>query len=185
MIAYGDISEPICALIYKEHSVFGFTPKCNILGSAMCKIAFEDEWEYVENGHLRTSIDVSQVVNVPAAGEDRATVFDLEILPEAEMMREACASGNLIAVQSVFQTQWLDQPADERIGHSELGASGLCEAIRRDDAVIAGYLLSNVPAMEQVHFGMTCYYREEQILRSKTCGASLLLKKQNIMAGAK
>lgn len=79
--------------------------------------------------------------------------------PEAKVMREACASGNLIAVQSVFKTHWQDRPVDERIDRDEFGASGLCEAIRRDDVTTARYLLLNVVSMQQVHFAMAveCY----------------------------
>lgn len=48
-----------------------------------------------------------------------------DIQPEAEAMREACASGNLTADQSVLKTPWLDQPADKRIGQSpEVSLSG-------------------------------------------------------------
>ena len=48
-----------------------------------------------------------------------------DIQPEAEAMREACASGNLTADQSVLKTPWLDQPADERIDQSpEVSLSG-------------------------------------------------------------
>ncbi|KAL9098641.1 MAG: hypothetical protein Q9163_005740 [Psora crenata] len=81
------------------------------------------------------------------------------------MLREACASGNLTAVQSVFQVHRSEQPVDERIDQNELGATGLCEAIKRDDAVIAGYLLSNVISMQQVHFEMATEYRAYSILQ--------------------
>lgn len=44
-------------------------------------------------------------------------------------MREACASWNLTAVQSVFIIHWLDRPADEQLDLNEIGADGLCEAM--------------------------------------------------------
>ncbi len=132
----------------------------------------EDEWECIDDGRPPVSIYVSQAINESATDEDCEIDFDLDHLrilnecpPEVEMMREACASGDLTAVQSVFQTHWLDQPADERIDRNELGASGLCEAIKSDDAVIADYLLSNVMSMQQVHFGMATEYRAYSILQ--------------------
>ena len=85
--------------------------------------------------------------------------------PEAEAMREACASGNLTAVQSVFKIHWLDRPIDERIDRDELGANGLCEAIRRNDATIAHYLLSNVISMQPVHFALAAEYHAYSILQ--------------------
>lgn len=85
---------------------------------------------------------------------DQSEMLDfLQPHAQAEAMREACASGNLAAVQSVF-SHWLDRPVNERIGHDEFGASGLCEAIARDDVVVAHYLLSNVMSMNKVHFAL-------------------------------
>lgn len=80
-------------------------------------------------------------------------------------MREACASGNLAAVQFVFKTHWLDRPVNERIDHNEFGASGLCEAIGRDDAIIAHYLLSNVISMQEVHFALVIECHAYSILQ--------------------
>lgn len=98
--------------------------------------------------------------------------FDLDHLeishgsrPEAEAMREACASGDLTAVQSIFTTHWHDRPVDERIDQNELGASGLCEAIRRDDVKIALYLLSNLVSIQAVHFAMATESRAFSILQ--------------------
>ncbi|KAL9029456.1 MAG: hypothetical protein Q9196_002299 [Gyalolechia fulgens] len=85
--------------------------------------------------------------------------------PEAEAMREACASGDLTAVQYIFKTHWLNQPVDGRVDLKELGASGLCEAIRRDDANIASYLLSNLISMQPVHFAMAIEYHAYAILQ--------------------
>ena len=130
-------------------------------------LTFEDEWEHVEDG--RPPVSTDQAIDASAAKEDCEFDIDLdrflECRPEAETMREACASGDLTAVQSVFQTQLLDLPADERIDQNELGAGGLCEAIKRNDAVIAGYLLSDVMAMEQVHFGMATECRAYAVLQ--------------------
>ena len=80
-------------------------------------------------------------------------------------MREACASGSLTAVQSVFKTYWLDRPANGRIDHDQFEASGLCEAIRRDDAIIAHYLLSNMISMQEVHFALVIEYHAYSILQ--------------------
>lgn len=134
--------------------------------------AFQDEWERAEDGGPPVTFNISQAIDESAANEDYVIDFDLDHLeilnecrPEVEAMREACASGDLTAVQSIFQTHWLNKPVDERIDHNELGASGLCEAIKRNDAVIAGYLLSNVISMQQVHFGMATEYRAYSILQ--------------------
>ena len=90
--------------------------------------------------------------------------FLIESRPEAKAMQDACASGNLTAVQSVFNT-WLDRPAHERIDQDVLGASGLCEAIKRNDASIAQFLLSNVTSMESTHFAMAVEYQAYAILQ--------------------
>ena len=110
---------------------------------------------------------------IDGSATDNEHVIDLdpewEILnvsrPEAEAMREACASGSLTAVQSVLKTHWQDRPIDERIDHNEFGASGLCEAIRRDDVIIARYLLLNVISMQQVHFAMAVECHAYSILQ--------------------
>ena len=129
---------------------------------------FDDGWELVEDGDPLISTNSFQAVE-PAVEEDCPIDLDLELLnrcqPEVEMMREACASGNLTAIQSVFQSQWLDRPTDDRIDQNELGAGGLCEAIKRDDVMIAGYLLSHVSSMQQVHFEMAVEYRAYSILQ--------------------
>lgn len=116
--------------------------------------------------------DMPHAVDGSAADGEDVIDFDpdhLDILddcrPEAKAMREACASGNLTAVQSVFKTHWLDQPVNERIDQDEFGASGLCEAIRQNDATIAHYLLSNVISMQPVHFAMAAEYHAYSILQ--------------------
>ena len=135
---------------------------------AFDKLTIKDELESVEEEDPTVSIYVSPAVD---NGEYEID-FDpdqWEILnigrPEAEAMREACASGNLAAVQSVFKTHWLDRPDDERINHNEFGASGLCEAIRQDNATIARYLLSNVISMQEVHFAMATECHAYSILQ--------------------
>ena len=75
-------------------------------------------------------------------------------LPDAETLRLAYVSGNLISIQPVLKTHWLDRPADERIDKGKFGASSLCECIERDDVNIASYLLSNVVSMHKGHFAM-------------------------------
>ena len=92
-------------------------------------------------------------------------VISSDIRPEVVVMREACASGNLTAVQAVFKTYWLDQPVDERLDRDEFGASGLCEAIRLNDATIAHYLLSNVVSMQSVHFALAVESHAYSILQ--------------------
>lgn len=132
----------------------------------------EAEWERIEDGLPPVSTylpQVSQAIDDSAADDDYAIDFDFERFlrdePDAAMMREACASGELTAVQSVFQQNWLDQPGNERLDRDQFGASGLCEAIQKDDAVIAHYLLSNVVSKKQVHFGMATEYRAYSVLQ--------------------
>lgn len=86
-------------------------------------------------------------------------------VPEVEALRVACASGNLESVQNVFKTQWLDLPANERIEKNVFGASGLCEAIKRDDAIIASYLLCNVVSMDQYHFAKATQHKSYSFLQ--------------------
>ena len=135
-------------------------------------LAPQDEWDRTKEEDPPVTFKVSQVIDESAADENCVIEIDLDHLdilnesrPEVEVMREACTSGDLTAVQSAFQTHWLNQPVDERIDHNELGASGLCEAIKRDDVIIANYLLSNVMSMQQVHFGMATEYRAYSVLQ--------------------
>lgn len=126
--------------------------------------------ERVGEANLTALFSMSHVVDGSATDNEDAIDFDLAQWekvnwPEAEAMREACASGDLIAVQSVFKTHWQDRPVDERIGHDEFGASGLCEAIKQDDVTIARYLLLNVISMQQVHFAMATEYHAYSILQ--------------------
>ena len=66
-------------------------------------------------------------------------------------MRAACASGNLAAVQSACKLFWLDLPEPQRIDKNIFGSSGWCEAIQRDDAVVAEILLSNIWSFNDGH----------------------------------
>ena len=126
----------------------------------------------MEETRPTVSFDMPHAVEMSATDGESVIYFDpdhLEILnnsrPETEAMREACASGNLTAVQSVFKTYWIDQPVDEQVDQNEIGASGLCEAIRRNDATIAHYLLSNVISMQPVHFAMAAECQAYSILQ--------------------
>lgn len=131
-------------------------------------LTIEDDLECLEEALPTVLFDMPHAIDISATDG----YFDPDHLerlndsrPEAEAMREACASGDLTAVQSVFKTHWLDQPVDEGIDKNELGASGLCEAIRQDDANIARYLLSNVISMQPVHFAMAAEYHAYSILQ--------------------
>ena len=86
-------------------------------------------------------------------------------VPEVEALRVACASGNLESVQNVFKTQWVDLPANRRIDKNVFGALGLCEAIKRDHAIIASYLLCNVVSMDQYHFAMATQHKSYSFLQ--------------------
>ena len=97
-------------------------------------------------------------------GSDPSELPSYDSLPEVEAMRAACASGELTSVQAVFQT-WLDQPTNERIDNGLLGAEGLCEAIKRDDAIIGSFLLSHVLSINDGHFAMATKYRSYSILQ--------------------
>ena len=93
------------------------------------------------------------------------TLLERDPLFEVEAMRTACASGNLMSVQFVYQTLWLDRPVDKRIDKDLFGGSGLCEAIKRDDTVIVSYLLSYVLSIHEGHFAMATEYRSYSILQ--------------------
>ena len=123
-------------------------------------------------GEANPTASLSHAVDVSATDNEDVIDFDSDLWemlnaspPEVEAMREACASGNLAAVQSAFKTHWLDRPVDERIDHNEFGASGLCEAIRRNDATTARYLLLNVMSMQPVHFAMAADCQAYSILQ--------------------
>ncbi|KAL9594939.1 MAG: hypothetical protein Q9219_006745 [cf. Caloplaca sp. 3 TL-2023] len=96
---------------------------------------------------------------------DELLDFVFENRPEAEAMREACASENLMEVKSVFKTHWLDVPIEERIDREQFGAAGLCEVISQDNAEIAHFLLLNVMSMDVVHFAMATEYHAYSILQ--------------------
>ena len=129
-------------------------------------LIIEDKVKRVEVAKPVVSFDTSPTVDESFIDSEDVIDFDPDYLePEVEAMREACASGDPTAVQSVFKTHWLDRPVDERIDPDELGASGLCEAIRRNDFVIARYLLSNVMSMHSVHFAMATEYHAYSILQ--------------------
>jgi len=96
---------------------------------------------------------------------DETDTWSPEPVPEVEAMRVACASGDLTSVQTVYKTYWLDKPADKRINKDNFGASGLCEAIKRDDIAIGSYLLSNVVSMHEVHFAMATEHRSYSFLQ--------------------
>lgn len=85
-------------------------------------------------------------------------------MPEVEALRIACASGDLTAVQAAFQTHWLNKPIHERRDIDLFGAPGLCEAIRRDDAVVASFLLSHSVSFHEGHVAMATKHRSYSIL---------------------
>lgn len=123
-----------------------------------------DELERLKRAHPDFSFDTSFALDGSSGNSEGEYVFDFEpdesnlpadeVLPDVEAMRAACASGNLMTVQSVFKTYWLDRPVNDRIDKDLFGARGLCEAIKRDDATIGSYLLSNVVSLQEGHFTM-------------------------------
>lgn len=140
--------------------------------SAFDNLTIKDELKRVEGENPAFSFYMSPAVDGSATDDQHVIDFDPDqwemlnvVRPEAEAMREACASGNLAAVQSVLKTHWLDRPVNERTDHDEFGASGLCEAIARDDAIIAHYLLSNVISMQKVHFALATERHAYSILQ--------------------
>ena len=80
-------------------------------------------------------------------------------------MRAACASEDLSSVQAVFQTYRLDRPVNERLDKGLFGANGLCQAVRRDVAVIASFLPSHVLPIPDRHFAMATEYRSYLVLQ--------------------
>ncbi|KAL8974345.1 MAG: hypothetical protein Q9197_001417 [Variospora fuerteventurae] len=85
--------------------------------------------------------------------------------PDVEAMTEACVSGDLTAVQSIFKTRWLDKTVDERLDRDMFGAGGLCEAITQDDANLVQFLLSNVVSMQSCHFRLATEYHAYSTLQ--------------------
>ena len=84
--------------------------------------------------------------------------------PEIEELRIAAASGDFVAVQRTFTAQWLNKPAADRFD-KDLFATSLVEAIQRDDAVVASYLLLNCITMNVSHFVMATELRKYSILQ--------------------
>ena len=135
----------------------------------------KNELERVSKDHPDYVFDTSITLDGSSGYSEGEYVFDLDSdssdlpaynpLPEVEAMRAACASGDLTSVQSVFQTYWLDRPVNEQIDKDLFGASGLCEAIRRDDAVIGSFLLSHVLSINEGHFAMATEYRSYSSLQ--------------------
>ena len=131
--------------------------------------------ERVRRDHPDYVFDTSIALDGSRGSSEGDYVFDLESdssdspaydsLVEVEAMRIACASGDLMSVQSVFQTYWLDRPVNERIDKGLFGASGLCEAIKRDDTVIGSYLLSHVLSIHEGHFAMATEHQSYSILQ--------------------
>ena len=124
----------------------------------------KDELERARRAHPDYVFDTSLALDGSSGNSDGECVIDFEPdesdlpvydpLPEVEAMRAACASRDLMTVQSVFKTYWLDRPVSERIDKDLFGASGLCEAIKHDDTVIGSYLLSYVVSIHEGHFAM-------------------------------
>ncbi|KAL9101390.1 MAG: hypothetical protein Q9163_003348 [Psora crenata] len=133
----------------------------------------EEELKRMEEAHPGFTFDRSLAFD-SSCGCEEGEVFDFEPdesiipldvdLPEVEEMRAACASGDLTSVQSIFK-HWNDRPSRERIEKNILGASGLCEAIKFDNAIIGSYLLSHLISMEEGHFAMATKYRSYSILQ--------------------
>ena len=140
--------------------------------SASDNLTIKDGLKRVEGDNPAFSFYMSPAVDGSATDDQHVIDFDPDqwemldvVRPEAEAMREACASGDLAAVQSVFKIHWLDRPINERIDLDEFGASGLCKVIAQDNAVIAHYLLSNVMSMQKVHFALATECHSYSILQ--------------------
>jgi len=82
--------------------------------------------------------------------------------PSAEVvqMEEACASGDLTAVEAVFRSQWLEKSEDERLDKARF-ASSFKIAMTHDYIPVASYLLSIGISLNIAHFtralGMKAY----------------------------
>lgn len=135
----------------------------------------KEELERASKDHSDYVFDTSVALDGSSRNSNGEFIFDLdsdssdlpvyEPLPEVEAMRAACASGDLTSVQSVFKTYSLDRPVNERVDKDLFGAGGLCEAIRRDDAVIGSFLTSYVLSINEGHFAMATEYRSYSILQ--------------------
>ena len=122
---------------------------------------FQFDTSFTLNGSLRDTKS-EYVINFEP---DESSVPTCNILPEVEAMQRACASGDLMSVQSVFKTYWLNQPVDERLDKNIFGASSLCEAIKHDDSIIGSYLLSHVVSMHEGHFALATEERSYSFLQ--------------------
>lgn len=136
--------------------------------------ALEEELKRMEEAHPGFVFDRSFAFDRFYGGEsdlvfdfdpDESVMPSLVRSPEVEEMRMACASGDLESVQSIHKTHWIDRPSHERIDKHRFGASGLCEAIKLDNASIASYLLSHLVSMEECHFAMATEHHSYSILQ--------------------
>ncbi|KAL9104807.1 MAG: hypothetical protein Q9163_000305 [Psora crenata] len=135
----------------------------------------KDELERVRRAHPDYVFDTSITLDGSSGNSDGECIIDFEpeesslpvfdSLPEIEAMRAACASGDLMTVQSVFKTYWLDRPVNERIDKDLFGSSGLCEAIKYYNTVIGSYLLSYVVSIHEGHFAMATEYKSYSFLQ--------------------
>lgn len=120
-------------------------------------------------GDQKESISSGMPHSLDDFATDDAFGFDFDAFmrgpPDVEAMTEACVSGDLIAVQSVFKTRWLDKTVDERLDRDMFGAGGLCEAIKQDDVNLVQFLLSNVVSMQSCHFRLATEYHAYSTLQ--------------------
>lgn len=70
---------------------------------------------------------------------------------EIVQMEEACASGDMAAVQAVFRSEWVEKPADDRIDKDQF-ASSFKVAIKNDHLAAASFLISVGVMMDLAHF---------------------------------
>lgn len=91
-------------------------------------------------------VDMPHIIDDPADDDTFGFGYNAFIKgsPDVQAMTEACASGDLIAAQSVFEIRWLDQAADQRGRQDVFGAGAFCEVIRHDNANVTQFLLFNL-----------------------------------------
>lgn len=119
---------------------------------------YEFDTSFVLDGSCGDS-EGGGVIDLDPDSSDTSAAPACDHHADVEAMRIPCASGDLLSVKSVFQTYWLDRPVDERIDKGIFGASGLCEAIKCDDALIGSYLLTHILSINTGHFAMATEYQ--------------------------
>ena len=120
--------------------------------------------EHDSDGDVCHREQVRETMRHPAKNETEQQPYIYEREPEVLAMEAATASRSLAAVKAVFETQWREKSANERI-NKQLFRSSFSTAAESNCVSVASYLLSVGVTFNNAHIELAIRFKAYAILQ--------------------